>query len=378
MGKKKDPDLELTNSDVIRLVKETGFDLEHRISEILEKHLWTVINGRYYVDDQQEKVREIDIIAYKTGKDGELSIYTTLIISCKKSTANLWTLLTKAANEKDPNANWRPLCLWSNAKAFNFMRDQAGWENSYYEKLEGHKVTNLFSIPAVHTFAFQEINKKQKKVANDEAIFNSITSLMKAQSYEIASLPKRKKTSCIYQFNLLSVVEAEMKRVLYLKGGPVVSDLHQTHHVASYIINKQPISARIHFVHSNMFEGVLEEYNKLHTANCSLFARDYKDFYVGVIKDFNRRQVFREEIKTDIFSRLQWIIPKEDRDKVKRSLCLTWNSEEDRLEIQVDTTPETIESLNNAKNIRELVSQLLSKYYKYEGSFLFTIDEIPF
>ena len=45
---------------------KTGFDLEYQVSEILRKNKWTVINNKYYVDDVQQTVREIDLIAYKT------------------------------------------------------------------------------------------------------------------------------------------------------------------------------------------------------------------------------------------------------------------------------------------------------------------------
>lgn len=46
-------------------IEKTGFRLEFDISNVLSEHGWNVINNKYYVDDQQETVREIDIVAYK-------------------------------------------------------------------------------------------------------------------------------------------------------------------------------------------------------------------------------------------------------------------------------------------------------------------------
>ena len=66
-------------------IEKTGFRLEFDISKILEGNEWNVINNKYYVDDQQETVREIDIVAYKASPVQDIYVYTALIISCKKS-----------------------------------------------------------------------------------------------------------------------------------------------------------------------------------------------------------------------------------------------------------------------------------------------------
>ncbi|MEL8665128.1 hypothetical protein J4W31_23950, partial [Escherichia coli] len=47
-------------------------------------------------------------------------------------------------------------------------------------------------------FVFKKMLKKNGKSDNDKNIFNSISSLMKSQSYEISSLSKRKKERCVY------------------------------------------------------------------------------------------------------------------------------------------------------------------------------------
>lgn len=81
-------------------IEKTGFRLEFDISNILEGNGWNVINNKYYVDDQQETVREIDIVAYKASRILDVYVYTALIISCKKSDKNAWALLSKKSNQK--------------------------------------------------------------------------------------------------------------------------------------------------------------------------------------------------------------------------------------------------------------------------------------
>lgn len=101
-------------------IKKTGFDLEFRISKILQDNNWTVINNRYYIDDHQETVREIDIIAYKASQLEDFLLLTTLVVSCKKSEENAWVLLSKNRDAQDPNVEWKPMHVWTNNKALNF------------------------------------------------------------------------------------------------------------------------------------------------------------------------------------------------------------------------------------------------------------------
>ena len=74
-------------------IAKTGFPLEHKIGSLLRSSGWTVINNRYYVDDQEQSVREIDLVAYKSRPVQHFRVCTTLIISCKKSGQNVWALL---------------------------------------------------------------------------------------------------------------------------------------------------------------------------------------------------------------------------------------------------------------------------------------------
>lgn len=103
-------------------LEKCGFLLEHRVTEKLIKDGWSVINNRYYVDDVQEAVREIDLIAYKAyqikfpNSAEKIGIYTALIISCKKSEKNLWAMLFRDIDKKNPNMDWFPFKNWSNQK----------------------------------------------------------------------------------------------------------------------------------------------------------------------------------------------------------------------------------------------------------------------
>jgi len=82
----------MTFSHLPTQIEKTGFVLENRIAQVLKAAKWTVISNRYYIDDTEESIREIDLVAYQTSKVQHFDVYTTLIISCKKSESNLWAL----------------------------------------------------------------------------------------------------------------------------------------------------------------------------------------------------------------------------------------------------------------------------------------------
>lgn len=57
------PENEITN--ILKDIKEQGFPLEVRTSEILEAHDWEITNQFGYLDHEEKKQRTVDILARK-------------------------------------------------------------------------------------------------------------------------------------------------------------------------------------------------------------------------------------------------------------------------------------------------------------------------
>jgi hypothetical protein len=51
------------------------------------------MNNKYYLEDTEESVREIDFVAYKVRKVQDVDVHTSVVISCKKGVENVWALL---------------------------------------------------------------------------------------------------------------------------------------------------------------------------------------------------------------------------------------------------------------------------------------------
>ena len=375
-------------------INKTGFVLEHKVSKILQKHGWTVINGKHYVDDVKGVAREIDIVAYKTKKQNGVQYYTTLIISCKKNDEHAWGLIARVRNPKDPNINWFPLHIWSNSQALNYMLNDSKtkWRDNYIHSMPNLH-NSLFRTNS-HIFAFQEMHNEHGTVKNDRNIFDSITSLMKAQAYELDSLPTRKKTLSYYNFNLLSIAETDLIKLSLDhdsedKNVQVrAEEIDDEKYIASYIINRKETQARIHFIRFDAFGSILPHYDKLHGHNVRFFEKLRDDFYADAVQVYDKRKVFADAFASSTTSgiwlkllRLGW------KGEYKTiSVGLRWNEPKQYLRIDISDSELTddeehekiVNALNNDEKLREDTRAALKRYFRYEGAFKFVYDPIPF
>lgn len=358
---------------------KTGFVLENRIAVELKHEGWTVISNKYYEDDFEGSVREIDLLAYKASKVQHFDMYTILLISCKKNEKNIWALLSRDINLKDPNSDWWPLHAWSNVKPLSYELSQIGQSQAYYDDVRALGVTEALSIPDVEVFAFQEMKKKGGAPQNDKNIFNAVTSLMKAQAYELSALPQRRKAPAVYQFNLLSVIDSDLMRLKFsgdtIKPEPIDSE----HYIARYIIKKKQSFSRVRFLRASYFKGALSDYNQLHSANCIWFERKYHRFFEQAIKDWKRKQVLIDEFRDELkWSFLYGLNRKLKESYEPKSLDLNWRAGEGRLAVTIPGDSDVFEFLNSDEESKKVVAKALNKIYRYSGDFFFAEDDIPF
>ena len=364
---------------------KTGFDLEYQVSEILRKNKWTVINNKYYVDDVQQTVREIDLIAYKTTTIESIIVYTALVISCKKNEEHVWGLLAKEKNIKDPNTNWHPISNWSNNKTLEYMLTENKWSKDYLEIIKEHNLYTKLIEPQNHIFAFQEMHKSRGTPKNDKSIFASISSLMKAEGYEIESLSKRKKKDCLYNFNLISVAETELVKLFFNDNGVTATIVDDDKYIGSYIINNNDVQSRIHFINSNKLKDLIKDYNNLHNANSKFCTKLISNFYKDAIKVKSKRELYNSAF----IKKIKWQVYKLIPDGFKVGLseddyCMHYNKSDDILEISFSglfTNPnesELIINLNNDSKLNVHIRKALKEIYRFEGDFRFIEDFIPF
>lgn len=360
-------------------IEKTGFVLENQIAQILKAAKWTVISNRYYVDDTEESIREIDLVAYQTTKIQHFDVYTTLLISCKKNESNLWALLAREINLKDPNSDWQPLHAWSNDKSITYQLGAPDAAKKYHDGAIHRGVTTALQTPAVEVFAFQEMNKSSGAPQNDKNIFAAVTSLMKAQAYELGALPQRKKSPAIYQFNLLSVVDTDLVRLMFSGKSIDAVAVESEHYIARYIIKKRETFSRIRFVRSSAFSALLPEYSTLHAANCQWFDAECDTFYRDIVQDGKRVNVLIEEFRKESRWHIRWAFVEANlKPPDTESISLTWVDSKSSLYVYGEFGMAGASLLNGNQHAKTRVAAALRKVYRYSGPFEFADDEIPF
>ena len=358
----------------VKQIEKTGFVLEARIAEMLRRHRWTVIHGRYYIDDIQDSVREIDLLAYKAKKIAGLLYYTTLIVSCKKSEQNIWALLTKNRDNDDPNMNWDPLQVWSNNEVLSFMLSR-DWEQDYLEKLEEVGIYSVLMNAEVNLFAFQEMNRSKGTPQNDKAIFGATTSLMKAQSYEIKALPERKQTPALYQFNLVSVFDGDLVRLHFNNEQVTASERDSDVYIGNYIVDRSDTCSRIHLVRADAFDTFLDLYDRLFGFNCRHFSDLRNSFYDSAVSDFHRRNLLEE----DFLSKIRWRVTYALNRDVS-SMFLSYHAETDTLCVKINAQPQELDLLNEKEDLLALLRKTAKSVYRFSGDVRFSEydDDLPF
>ena len=271
-------------------IQKTGFLLEHQTTILLRQRGWMVINNRYYVDDQSGSVREVDLVAYRVRQVEHLFVYTVLLISCKKSDKNAWALLSRPLHRTDPNIDRQPIHIWTNDDIASWMLQGNNWKAAYFELLGSEESSLSILDSDQDVFAFQEMDKNKGSAQNDTAIFSSVTSLIKAQAYELGLLPDRKKDPCIYQFNLVSLLDGELVRLEFSSENDeiVESMVDEELYFFDYIVNKRRTTARIHFICSSFFNDALTSYEKIHNLNAKFFENLIETFYQDAITNLSK------------------------------------------------------------------------------------------
>jgi len=361
-------------------IRKTGFTLEFQVSEEFRKAGWGVINNKYYVDDAEGSVREIDLIAYRADTTGSVDVYTTLIVSCKKNEENAWALLSKDLRRNDPNIDWHPQHVWTNEPKLHYMITKTNWVPNYISACARYSVYEELIAPARHIFAFQEVSKSQYKCQNDKSIFGSISSLMKAQGYEISALNVRKtnRKKSVYWFGLITVVDTELVRIDYAQDGSTKAEqVDEERYIGSYIINQKEIAARIHFMTAAAFPKILAKYNDLHQCNARMVSDLTEQFYVDLIEDDEKASLVDNEFHKAVSLSLNREISK---------VTNKWSSGEykARKPLPFSATVEVYGAkdadvliLNSSSEAKRVVSQALEKCYRYTGAWKFE-EEIPF
>lgn len=371
----------MTPAEVQTLVQASGFALEHQVTELLAAHGWSVINSRYYLDDVEEVAREIDLVAYRAREHNGVLFYTVLMVSCKRSIDHGWVIISRDADLHNPNFDWFPFNCWSNDRPLRHTLNSTDWREDYLSQAELKPLYEQLLLPSGQLMGCQELDSKKAVLKSDRAMFLSVASLMKAQSYELSSLEARKRDRAFYIFNLLAVHDGEMFDVCLTKAavGAGTSLVDSARYVLSYIVQKRQTSSRVHFVALGSLDTALSEYDRLVDFNASFFDRLGQSFYNNAVQDPKRVEL----LIPDLRSKLLWFINSRVAERLGSMgkhavLDASWTGAEAVLDLQLpDATPQELDFLNSDTEVLTRAAKVIKDLWRYEGPLRFTDDE-PF
>lgn len=366
-------------------ILSTGFPLEFQVAKMFQRHGWSTISSRYYVDDVQGIARELDIVAYKVAVLKDVEVCTAVLISCKRSEHDSWALIAQDKKERDPNTQWYPLHAWTNQRVLRYWLNETKWQPDYVGAARQHAFFKGVMYPAHHIFAFQLLNKKSGKAQDSRKIFDTVSSLMKAQGYEIETREKSQdsKRKRIFDFNLLSVADAQMKlcRLEESDSKDVnvsLDDTDREAYIASYIINQQEVVARVNFVTYKALDLTVTWLDEKAEFNVHYFEEKIDEFYANPFASEERAEVFKKDFESRVLHWIRYGLPK-GRDKEKLDGLSFWQKAEDEpLRIGLSLWESgNVDVLNEHKEVKRRVADALAHIYRYTGPFLFD-EDIPF
>jgi hypothetical protein len=368
---------DIEKNKLIDAIKKTGFGLERKVSLLFENKGWSLINNRYYLDDINSIMREIDIIAYKFYQIKDISFFNSLIISCKKSEKNIWGFLTSPTRN---SINLIPMHSWNNSKILNALKYEDELLNFVKDKTKVKEYMKELFLVNKNIFAFQEIKNENGnyKANNDSNIFDSIISIIKALAYEISILGHRKQgTNVIYNFDLLSIFDGRMINYNYTDEEPDIQEIEEISYINRYIINKKDSHYRIHFFKIAKLDSFLEKYD--------LFIKEQKNFHYKLINkysekfktDYKLTNLFLSEIIKDSISEIKFSIePYNSKIKLEN---ISYDSDRKILNLELENIDENeIRYLNTNKELIEKMKEIIKKHTYYQGKIRFAIFESIF
>jgi hypothetical protein len=272
-----------------------------------------VLPNRLYLDQDENKAREMDVLAYRVSKGKEVHVCTVVMISCKAREARPWVLVTREwPQHKERFFPYPPIPIWTNTPSLSYQIKSDGWEKRYFDEMEAAGLVRLASDAPREAFAPQECEavkdtKKppaaptKYKPKGDSSLYDSVISLLKAMKHEIDGIPERhggQKRKIVFQLNLICLLDGEMYEGALTQQGAEVVQIDRYRYFAQTMTAGKSLSARVDFCTRSALPTLLQELVGLHNFNLAHFNGEISKFYEGIEEDVHRANALSGEVGT--------------------------------------------------------------------------------
>lgn len=371
-----------TESALAAALAQTGFPFEHHIFEQATKSGWITIPNRLYVDPEEEKTREMDLLCYRAEKGAEVMAYTALIISCKARNEKPWVLMTRPWPKQRPAwYSFPPVPVWTNSRAVEHEVNLPNWGLEYFDKAAAADLQVWADDSPEEVFAFQEFDttKPDRFIARgDSGLYGGVMSLLKSLAYEVTALGQRRtkdKEALVYQFNLIQMLDGGLYEASFATGAPVVRRVDRYRYFARTMLNGREFSARIDFCTKAALQSLLDDLLKVHRFNVTHFNEKRRLFFENVMETQTRLNALLPLLEPRLTLALSVFEPRV-RDPKPGWISLNYKKDENCLILQVDCEA-TCDALNANVGLVKHARSIVKDIYRYTGDLRFE-DDIPF
>lgn len=375
-------------------LNQTGFPFEHFAFTTAQTQGWSTRSNRLYVDPEEEKTREMDLLCYRYSKGIEVSTVTAVLISCKARTGKPWVLLARPW--PDRSSNWYPyppVAVWSNYGVVRHEVEKPTWGLDYFNLADATGLKKWASDSPREVFALHEFETIQKggkgdkgampprfRAIGDSSMYEGAMSLLKALVYETQSVQQRKGSSAerlVYQFNLVQLLDGDLYEAAFNAGTPpLVRKVERYRHFARTMLGGKDFSARIEFCTRPAFAQLLQELGQVHDFNRGHFDATVRTFFETVLSTPDRRDALVPELARRLALYVS-VWGSVERPEGSDWIRVALNSSGVAILLTLDEL--AIQRLRESAHFLEHLRRIVKEIYRYSGPIeLLPDDDIPF
>ena len=272
--------------NIKKTLAKSGHIFEYQVSDIFEKNGWMIVPNRFYLDKDEDKGREIDLVAYKISavKD-ETAVITVVIVEAKQSLKNKWIFFTKGDFYGSVNMDNSPFFYLNEIQELDTaFPTQEKFKKYLFEILQKNNLMQLYNFEyKSHSYAEVTEAKDPNKQAtffnatNASDIHGAIFPVIKAISSELALYENRKiatNEKRFYWVFPMVVFNGEILEARVNEGKVELFERDEIQYVTRYTSKQYDDFYSINIVRWPIVMKYIRLFNEIHTAVVTRFKAD--------------------------------------------------------------------------------------------------------
>lgn len=271
------------------VLTKTGHIFEYQVCDSFEKKGWLVIPNKFFLDKDENKGREIDLVAYKIDEvnDGT-AVATVVVVEAKQSYKNGWVFFTKGEYPGSVNIENNPLFYYNEIDEF----ENAINKKKVFDDLKRNDLKMIFDFPR-KAYCYSEVVSERGKsgnfgfrAVNPTDIHGAIFPVIKAISSELAFYQKRKiakKEKRFYWVFPLVVYNGSMMEAIVSNGSNLsVVEQDEFQFVIRYRSSQYDDFYSVNIIKRDLLDKYIDCYANAHKRMVELANKEIEIFYSNV------------------------------------------------------------------------------------------------